>query len=145
MRGWKVLATGVLALLASVSCSPALAGEPYTLAHDYAFHTLARNADNRPLCEERWTFEPDGTAAIVSGREVVHYRYRLVGNWLTFDRRETNGEPDCTGRPTAKEPEPQKSRLYIIPFLTGGFLVCSEKPGDEVTAANCPARADPVH
>ena len=150
MSHWRRSAAAGLAMLATfIGASLGLAQTTtqtpaWTLAHDYAFRTLATRPDGKPLCEEHWTFEPDGTATASSGEEVVRFHYVLEGNWLSENMRETNGAPDCMGTSRPKGPEPDLGRLYLVPVKSGGFLVCRADPGRRISSANCPARADPA-
>jgi len=146
----KPLAIRFLALLTFAASSPLNAEEPlWRLGGSYNFATFQKSPDGKAACEERWTFDADGNGVIVSGSEILHFRYRVekTGHhtWLIEDRLKTNGLPDCLGHVQAA-PGPEERRTFIFPLLIGDFLVCSGPQhladGSEVISqSNCYARA----
>jgi hypothetical protein len=125
------IAISLSVLLVSSLASVSIADEHTdSLAGSYIFSTMAKAPNGQPVCEEHWTFAPDGVATIRSGEEVVHERYRVEvvdgDHWLIESKIDTNGAPDCLGA-TAPPTQPEL-RLYFYFNAGGGFVLC-RKPG----------------
>ncbi|HTC50453.1 MAG TPA: hypothetical protein VK700_00795 [Steroidobacteraceae bacterium] len=79
-------------------------------------------------CVETWNFRADGTSHNFSGSEESFSEYQLSafssekGYYVLTDTiTRTNGQPDCTGRPT---PVGDRATIFLVPLSNDEFKIC---------------------
>jgi len=105
---------------------PAEGEARHALDGEYAFYTTAK-VDGRPLCSERWRFEPAGKMTIFSGDEIskdsFHTEFTGGDNWLVRRWLSANGLPDCLGRKTTVVPS-WEWRIFFYQAKDGSYVLC---------------------
>ena len=134
-----MLAAGALvAAPASAEAPPWMAPDSAVTARlvevgTWTFTSTRLGPDYLPECTETWTFNADGTGAIVSGKQhgTIKWfakRYEPVGLFIYFAGVTTNGKPDCLGIVASQAEYEEGFPAFQLLFHGTGeaALVCGE-------------------
>ena len=98
----------------------------------WQFSATRRGPDGKPECTERWTFNADGTGAIVSGEQRLTTRWETeelkdLGQFVFVTNLTSTAGPDCMGHPIDPGNYPSKSAGYQLVFFDNGTFawVCT--------------------
>lgn len=98
----------------------------------WRFSAAKENADGQPECFEDWSFNADGSGAVVSGAQqlAINWTYKKfddLGDFLFIKYLSSTDSPDCMGRAVDPSKYPQKASGMRLMFYNNGAeaLVCT--------------------
>lgn len=97
------------------------------------FWSHDRGSDLKPVCTEVWTFRADGTATVLSGRQIIEQTWRAEVDgdglqWIYTTNIASNAEPDCIGKVADPTDFPRPESGLVLKIFNGGVIFTCQRP-----------------